>query len=100
MLREQVVASLRRLGTDSVDLMQMHWEAEDDVEVEVYWQALLDMKAEGLYRAVGLQQLRHRASSTALRRSATSTPCSRRSRRSTAGPAPTCCRGAGSTTPA
>ncbi|MCZ3386990.1 MAG: aldo/keto reductase [Actinomycetia bacterium] len=53
-LREQVVASLRRLGTDSVDLMQMHWEAEDGVELEVYWQALLDMKAEGLYRAVGL----------------------------------------------
>lgn len=53
-LREQVVASLRRLGTDSVDLMQMHWEAEDGVELEVYWQALLDMKSEGLYRAVGL----------------------------------------------
>jgi aryl-alcohol dehydrogenase-like predicted oxidoreductase len=53
-LRDQVVASLRRLGTDSVDLMQMHWEAEDGVELEVYWQALLDMKSEGLYRAVGL----------------------------------------------
>ena len=53
-LREQVAASLRRLGTDSVDLMQMHWEAEDGVELEVYWQALLDMKAGGLYRAVGL----------------------------------------------
>lgn len=53
-LREQVVASLRRLGTDSVDLMQMHWEAEDGIELEVYWRALLDMKAEGLYRAIGL----------------------------------------------
>lgn len=53
-LRDQVVASLRRLGTDSVDLMQMHWPAEDDVEIEVYWQALLDMKREGLYRAVGV----------------------------------------------
>jgi aryl-alcohol dehydrogenase-like predicted oxidoreductase len=53
-LREQVTASLRRLGVDSVDLMQMHWPAEDGVEVEVYWQALLDMKQEGLYRAVGL----------------------------------------------
>jgi len=53
-LREQVVASLRRLGTDSVDLMQMHWPAEDDTALEVYWQALLDMKREGLFRAVGL----------------------------------------------
>ena len=53
-LREHVLASLKRLGTDSVDLMQMHWPAEDGVEVEVYWQALLDMKAEGLFRAVGL----------------------------------------------
>jgi aryl-alcohol dehydrogenase-like predicted oxidoreductase len=53
-LREQVVSSLRRLGVDSVDLMQMHWPAEDDVEIEVYWQALLDMKTDGLYRAVGL----------------------------------------------
>ena len=31
-----------------------HWPAEDDTEVEVYWQALLDMKAEGLYGAVGV----------------------------------------------
>lgn len=53
-LREHVVASLQRLGTESVDLMQMHWPAEDDTEVEDYWQALLDMKREGLYRAVGL----------------------------------------------
>jgi aryl-alcohol dehydrogenase-like predicted oxidoreductase len=53
-LREQVTASLDRLGVDSIDLMQMHWPAEDDVEVEVYWQALLDMKQEGLYRSVGL----------------------------------------------
>jgi aryl-alcohol dehydrogenase-like predicted oxidoreductase len=53
-LRQQVHASLRRLGTDSVDLMQMHWPAEDGHEVEEYWQALLDMRDEGLYRAVGL----------------------------------------------
>ena len=53
-LREQVLASLARLKVDQVDLMQMHWPAEDDVELEVYWQALLDMKAEGLFAAVGL----------------------------------------------
>jgi aryl-alcohol dehydrogenase-like predicted oxidoreductase len=53
-LREHVLASLQRLGVDSVDLMQMHWPAEDDTDVEVYWQVLLDMKSEGLYRAVGV----------------------------------------------
>ncbi|MFZ0323646.1 MAG: aldo/keto reductase [Actinomycetes bacterium] len=53
-LRAQVHASLRRLGVEQVDLMQMHWPAEDDVPLEVYWQALLDMKAEGLFRAVGV----------------------------------------------
>ncbi|MFL6070385.1 MAG: aldo/keto reductase [Actinomycetes bacterium] len=53
-LREHVLASLRRLGVDRIDLMQMHWPAEDDTDVEVYWQALLDMKSEGLYRAVGV----------------------------------------------
>jgi aryl-alcohol dehydrogenase-like predicted oxidoreductase len=53
-LRAQAVASLRRLGTDSVDLMQMHWPAEDGIEIEVYWQALLDMRDEGLFRGVGL----------------------------------------------
>jgi aryl-alcohol dehydrogenase-like predicted oxidoreductase len=53
-LREQVLASLKRLGAECVDLMQMHWPAEDDIDVEVYWQALLDMKSEGLYRAVGV----------------------------------------------
>jgi aryl-alcohol dehydrogenase-like predicted oxidoreductase len=53
-LREQVLASLKRLGVECVDLMQMHWPAEDDIDVEVYWQALLDMKSEGLYRAVGV----------------------------------------------
>jgi aryl-alcohol dehydrogenase-like predicted oxidoreductase len=53
-LRRQVEASLSRLGVEQVDLMQMHWPAEDDIPVEEYWQALLDMKAEGLFRAVGL----------------------------------------------
>ncbi len=53
-LRRQVEASLRRLRVDQVDLMQMHWPAEDGVELEVYWQALLDMKQEGLFEAVGL----------------------------------------------
>jgi len=46
--------SLRRLGVERIDLYQMHWPAEDGTELEEYWQALLDLKAEGKVRAVGL----------------------------------------------
>jgi aryl-alcohol dehydrogenase-like predicted oxidoreductase len=53
-LRDQVLASLSRLGVDHVDLMQMHWPAEDDIPLEEYWPVLLEMKSEGLFSAVGL----------------------------------------------
>src|SRR5581483_7707609 len=33
---------------------QMHWPADDGTPLEVYWQTLLDLKAEGKVRAVGL----------------------------------------------
>lgn len=47
-------ASLRRLGVDVIDLFQMHWPAEDGTPIEDYWGALLDLKAAGKVRAVGL----------------------------------------------
>ena len=53
-LRREVDASLRRLGTDRIDLYQMHWPAEDGTPLEAYWQTLLDLKREGKLRAVGL----------------------------------------------
>ena len=53
-LRREVEASLRRLGVERIDLYQMHWPAEDGTPVEAYWRALLDLKAEGKVRAVGL----------------------------------------------
>lgn len=52
-LRREVEASLSRLGVEVIDLYQMHWPAED-LPVEEYWQTLLDLKAEGKVRAVGL----------------------------------------------
>jgi aryl-alcohol dehydrogenase-like predicted oxidoreductase len=52
-LRREVEASLKRLGVERIDLYQMHWPAED-VALEEYWQALLDLKTEGKVRAVGL----------------------------------------------
>jgi aryl-alcohol dehydrogenase-like predicted oxidoreductase len=53
-LRREVEASLRRLEVERIDLYQMHRPAEDGTPVEQYWQTLLDLKAEGKVRAVGL----------------------------------------------
>jgi aryl-alcohol dehydrogenase-like predicted oxidoreductase len=53
-IRHEVEASLRRLGVERIDLYQMHWPAQDGTPIEAYWQALLELKAEGKVRAVGL----------------------------------------------
>ena len=53
-IRREVEASLKRLGLDRIDLYQMHWPAHDGTPVEEYWRTLLDLKAEGKVRAVGL----------------------------------------------
>ena len=53
-IRRELEASLRRLGVERIDLYQMHWPAEDGTPLEEYWQTLLDLKAEGKVRAVGL----------------------------------------------
>lgn len=53
-IKAECEASLRRLGVEAIDLYQMHWPAEDGTEIEEYWQALVDLKAEGKVRAIGL----------------------------------------------
>jgi aryl-alcohol dehydrogenase-like predicted oxidoreductase len=53
-IRREVESSLRRLNVERIDLYQMHWPADDGTELADYWQALLDLKAEGKVRAVGL----------------------------------------------
>jgi aryl-alcohol dehydrogenase-like predicted oxidoreductase len=53
-IRREAEASLRRLGVERIDLLQMHWPAEDGTPLEDYWATLLDLKAEGKARAVGL----------------------------------------------
>jgi aryl-alcohol dehydrogenase-like predicted oxidoreductase len=53
-IRHEVGASLRRLRIERIDLYQMHWPPEDGTPLEEYWQTLLDLKAEGKVRAVGL----------------------------------------------
>ena len=53
-IRREVEASLRRLGVERIDLLQMHWPAEDGTPLEAYWPALLALRDAGKVRAVGL----------------------------------------------
>jgi aryl-alcohol dehydrogenase-like predicted oxidoreductase len=53
-IRREVDRSLRRLGVERIDLYQMHWPPDDGTPLEEYWGALLELKAEGKARAVGL----------------------------------------------
>jgi aryl-alcohol dehydrogenase-like predicted oxidoreductase len=53
-LRQGTEDSLRRLGVEQIDLMQLHWPAEDGTSIEDYWATLLALKAEGKVAAVGL----------------------------------------------
>jgi aryl-alcohol dehydrogenase-like predicted oxidoreductase len=46
-------ASLRRLGTETIDLYQLHW-PEPDEEIEEGWQTLIDLKAQGKVREIGV----------------------------------------------
>lgn len=51
-IREEVELSLRRLGTDYVDLLQTHWQ-DPTTPLEDYVGAMLRLKEEGKIRAVG-----------------------------------------------
>lgn len=53
-IRRDVEDSLRRLDVERIDLYQMHWPADDGTPLEEYWQALLDLKAQGKIRAAAL----------------------------------------------
>lgn len=52
-IRRELEASLTRLGLERIDLYQVHWPPFDD-RVEDFWPAMLELKAEGKVRAVGL----------------------------------------------
>jgi aryl-alcohol dehydrogenase-like predicted oxidoreductase len=54
-LRGEVEDSLRRLGTDVIDLYQIHWPpAPDSAELEEGWGTLADLKREGKVRWIGV----------------------------------------------
>ena len=46
-------ASLRRLGTDAIDLYQIHWPIPDE-DIEEGWAAMAELKERGLVRHIGV----------------------------------------------
>lgn len=52
-LRQELENSLKRLKVEVIDLYQLHWPS-DDVPLEEYWANMLELKAEGKVRHVGL----------------------------------------------
>lgn len=56
-IRAECEASLRRLGVDVLDLLQLHWAPEDGTPLEDTWSTLLDLQREGRARHVGVSNL-------------------------------------------
>jgi aryl-alcohol dehydrogenase-like predicted oxidoreductase len=52
-IRSAIQGSLRRLGTDHVDLYQVHW-PDDRIPVEETWGAMAELVGEGLTRRIGV----------------------------------------------
>lgn len=52
-IRKAAEGSLERLGRDRIDLYQLHW-PDDSVPLEETWEAMAELKAEGLVRFIGV----------------------------------------------
>ena len=50
---DECEASLRRLGTECIDLYQMHW-PEPDEQIEEGWETLVELKRQGKVRHIGV----------------------------------------------
>jgi aryl-alcohol dehydrogenase-like predicted oxidoreductase len=53
-IRWEVEWSLRRLGVERIDLLQVHWPPETGMKLDEYWQTMVDLRDEGKVRAVGV----------------------------------------------
>jgi aryl-alcohol dehydrogenase-like predicted oxidoreductase len=51
-IREEVEASLQRLGVDAIDLYQIHWPVPDE-ELEEGWATMADLKKQGKVHYIG-----------------------------------------------
>jgi aryl-alcohol dehydrogenase-like predicted oxidoreductase len=52
-LRAECESSLRRLGTERLDLLQIHWPGDDDDALATAWHALEQLRIEGKIRLAG-----------------------------------------------
>ena len=52
-IRRECEASLRRLGLESLDLLQVHWPSTDGTLIEEAWQTLTELVEEGKVRSLG-----------------------------------------------
>jgi aryl-alcohol dehydrogenase-like predicted oxidoreductase len=52
-VRRAIQGSLKRLGTDHVDLYQLHW-SDPEVPIEDTWGTLADLQDQGLVRSIGV----------------------------------------------
>lgn len=53
-LRESVTASLRRLGRDSIDILQIHWPGSTPEQTQAALEVFVALRDEGLVRFVGV----------------------------------------------
>jgi len=53
-VRRACLASLKRLGTDRIDLYQLHWPDDTGVPIEETWAAMAGLQDEGLVLSIGV----------------------------------------------
>lgn len=53
-IRREAEDSLRRLGVDRLDLLQLHWPPDDGTPLDDYWATLVALRDEGKISAAGL----------------------------------------------
>lgn len=52
-IREEVKASRKRLGVDTIDLVQVHW-PQPESDIEEGWRTLAELKDQGVVRHIGV----------------------------------------------